>query len=760
MEKITGKILKIIYKNEANNYAIVIIKIDYKDEEMKKYQDILFSNQLTVTGYYDRLPIEGEDYSYTGEFTESKYGIQLKSTLSKRLNSNTLEGVITYLSSSYFPGVGKVAARKIYEKLGNNCLELIKKDKANLDKVKELTKLQKDTIYNNLVQNSATEGNLVSIVNMGFTLLMAKRIINTIPNKYINKVINNPYYLIDRVEGIGFLRADNIALNMGFKKDDPIRVEACIKFLLNKYIYDTGNTYLKLEELKEKVISFIEISNEVFNEAIDKLNESGKIFLDDNNNIYDIIIHHSELLLANYITKLLKADPIEDKKEKDILSAYNNAQLDLGITYSPMQEKAIIEAIKENIIIITGGPGTGKTTIVKGIIKTFSYLHKNISVYNDIVLLAPTGRASKRLNEVTLHPSQTIHKFLGYDGSRYALNENNKAECKLVIVDEVSMVDVSLAYHLFSSLNPDTKVVLVGDVDQIPSVGPGEVLYDLIRSKEIKTIKLDKIHRQAEDSTIISLAHSINNGIVPESILEKKHDRSFILAPNNNIIPSIKHIIHNAISKGMDLLKDIQVLIPMYRGPLGIDAINRELQEEFNPLHEGSDELVTPTQHLRVGDKVIQLVNRKEKQIMNGDIGTIVAFNYQGGRIVGLSVLFDNNVVDYIKEDFEELKLAYAISIHKSQGSEFKTVIIPLCKNYFPMLKRKLYYTAITRSKSYLIMVGDIEALDIASRQIGANRRTRLYDYLLENMDKKELSPYDFLDMEDIEFNNFIDIEE
>ena len=755
MERITGKVNRIVYSSDKTNYAIVSIKIDFKDEEMAKYQDYLFSNLLTVTSYYDRLPVEGEEYSYTGEFTETKYGIQLKATSVERLNANTLDGVITFLSSSYFPGVGKVTARKIFEKLGNNCLELIKEDKKNLDKVKELTALQKDTIYNRLIESSAQENNLIKIVNMGFTLLMAKRILNTIPEKYIGKVISNPYYLIDRVEGIGFLRADSIALNMGFKEDDPLRIEACIKYLLNKSIYETGDTYILLESLKEKVNNSINISDELFTSSIDKLKEENKIIVIEDKYVFDTLIHHSELNLSNYILKLVKGELIEKSDASEIEKAYEDAYKTLGITYSKMQEKAIKEALKENIIIITGGPGTGKTTIVKGIIKAYSLLHKNISEFSDIVLLAPTGRASKRLNEVTHHPSQTIHKFLGFDGSHYAQNENNKVDCKIVIVDEMSMVDVSLAYHLFAALNDDTKVVLVGDVDQIPSVGPGEVLSDLIRSKEIKTIHLDKIHRQAEDSTIIHLAHSINNGIVPDNILEKKHDRSFISASEVDIISTIKQIINNALNKGMDLLRDIQVLIPMYRGPIGIDKVNQVLQEEFNPLKEGDTEFVTHNLRLRIGDKVIQLVNRRDKQIMNGDIGTVIAFSYQSGSINGISVLFENNVVEYIKEDADDLKLAYAISIHKSQGSEFKTVIIPLSKRYYPMLKRKLYYTAITRAKTYLIMVGDIEGLNIASRQIGENRNTKLYDYIKEGMGKTEISPYDFLDMEDIEFSSF-----
>ena len=754
MERITGKILKVIYKNESNNYAIVIIKIDFKDPDMEKYKDILISNTLTITGYYERIPLENEEFSYLGEFVETKYGIQLKATNTKRINANSKEGVITYLSSAYFPGIGKVLASKIYEALGNNCLELIEEDIKNLDKVSGLSQAQKEMIYNNLKETSLQENNLVRIVNMGFTLLMAKRIINTIPEKNIKKVFSNPYYLIDKVEGIGFLRADSIALAMGFKEDDPLRIEACIKYLINQIVYETGNTYVPMEELKIKVINYINISNELFDEAINKLVNNNKIFIDESNNVFDLLIHNSEVNLANYITQLIKRDLIETSKNAKIENAFFEAQNYLNISYSPMQARAIIEALKENIIIITGGPGTGKTTIVKGIIRAFSNLHKDISI-DEVVLLAPTGRASKRLVEVTNHPSQTIHKFLGYDGKHYNYNENNKVDCKLVIVDEMSMVDVSLAYHLFSALNEDCKVVLVGDKDQIPSVGPGEVLSDLIRSKEIKTIHLDKIHRQAEDSTIISLAHSVNNGVVPESILEVKHDRSFIRCQEEYIASSVVEIVRNAINKGMNLFSDIQILIPKYRGPIGIDKMNEILQEEFNPLEEFGQEFVSSKERLRIGDKVIQLVNRNEEQIMNGDIGVVSNFLYQNNRINGVSVAFESKVVDYTKEDIDDLKLAYAISIHKSQGSEFKTVIIPLSKRYHPMLKRKLYYTAITRAKSFLILVGDIEALQIASKSLGENRKTKLYDYIKINMQKSELSPYDFLDVEAYEFNNF-----
>ncbi|MBQ6816970.1 MAG: ATP-dependent RecD-like DNA helicase [Bacilli bacterium] len=750
MEKLTGIIQRVIFKSDDTGYAVVSIKLDYTDPDIKKYQDYLISNLLTVTCYYDRAPIKDEEYSYLGEFVQTKYGIQLKASSYERPNSDTLEAVVTYLSSEYFKGIGKITAAKIYERLGSKCLDEIRNDKSVLDLVEGLTTEQKDIIYSVLVENEQKEKSIVQLVQLGFTIAMAKKIQSVLKPKEIKIVLKNPYYLIDKVEGIGFLKADNIALKQGIAKNDPIRLKACIVFFLYSYTYETGNCYIEKDYLKEKVLETLNKEEEIidgntFENILEELVNDGKVVLDEKGLVYDLTIHHAEDQLAVNIVARIKNEELNSFTDLEIKNALEKAKKDNKIEYSPMQEKAIITALKENIMIITGGPGTGKTTIVKGIIDTYARLFNSDNVLEEVVLLAPTGRASKRLNEVTKHKAQTIHKFLGFDGKKFLYGERNQVFAKMVIIDEMSMVDILIASRLFSAIPSDCKIVVVGDVDQIPSVSPGEVLSDLIKTKEITTIRLNEIHRQAKDSSIISLAHTVNQGLVPENILEKQHDRNFIYLEDSKILENIKVIINQALSKNMDILKDIQVLIPMYRGELGIDNVNNYLQEFFNPLKDGEDELITMKQKFRINDKVIQLVNRNEDQIMNGDIGYVFAFIYTNGQITGMTVQFESSRVDYIKEEYDQLKLAYAISIHKSQGSEFKTVIIPFTSKYYAMLKRRLYYTAITRAKSYLIMIGNYESLKLAASSVGFPRKTKLVELVKEKIGKKELSPYDFL---------------
>ena len=750
--KIFGVIQKVIFKNEENSYAVVALKLDYSNPELKPIQGILITNILTVTCYYDRLPIKDEEYSYIGDFVDTKYGLQFKATSFTRPNSDSLMGIVTYLSSDYFPGIGKVTATKIYETLGKNALDQIRKDKKVLDKVEGLTEEQKDIIYDNLSLNEEKERVMLSFVQMGFTMAMAKKIQASLTQKEAMIAIKNPYYLIEKIEGIGFIRADMIAKNIGIKEDDPMRLKAAILYTVNRYSYNSGNSYIEQEYLVQEVLKVLNKDKEIIDsekckDILEELALDGKVVIDDNGNVYDITIHHAEEKLATNIISRIKAESFNTFSDEEITKSLDEVKKYNHITYSDLQEKAIITALKENIMIITGGPGTGKTTIVKGIIDTYARLFKSDFVLDDVALLAPTGRAGKRLNEVTHHPAQTIHKFLGYDGKKFNFGENNLVSVKMVIIDEMSMVDVIVASRLFQALPVDARVIMVGDVDQIPSVGPGEVLSDIIKTKEITTIKLTEIHRQAKDSTIISLAHSINNGVIPENILEKQHDRAFLYMREASVTSNLIKIIEKYIEKGYQLLQDIQVLIPTYKGNVGIDNVNKILQDRFNPLKEGDEEMISFRQSFRLNDKVIQLVNRNEDQIMNGDIGYIDSFVYSGDEITGLVVQFDSNLVEYTKEELEELMLAYAISIHKSQGSEFDVVIIPFSKSYHIMLQRKLYYTAVTRAKKYLIMLGDIEPFKTAVNSTGFRRKTRLEDLIKNGMGnkEKELSPYDFM---------------
>ncbi len=744
MEKITGTVEKVLYQNEENGYAVIRIKINYSDKKMAKYKDLLYTNLLSVTCYFDRIPVAGEEIEFTGEFVESKYGLQLKASKFSRINTDTLESVIAYLSSDYFPGIGKKIAQRIFETLGNTCLERIRKDKTELDKIEGLTAIQKDTIYEALVNNQKREKNTLDFIELGFTIQMAQRIISSLSNNEIEEVKKNPYLLIDKVEGIGFQKADRIAYLMGIEKNDPIRVKFCIRYILNMLTFETGNCYIDKKNLYTRLLEFSEIEEGKFEEYLKLLISEGKIVVEEND-VYDYYLYEAEGKLAALISSRIVHNDGKVSKQK-INNALKKIKDLRKIEYSPKQEEAIKRVFEEKIMVITGGPGTGKSTIIRGIIDMYKVIYPKSSITEDVFLLAPTGRAAKRLTEVTGEDAQTIHRFLGYDGKVFRNNERNQRSGKMVIIDEMSMVDVILASKLFEALTTNTKIIIVGDVDQIPSVSPGDVLKDIIKTEKVPTIRLDKIHRQAQDSTIIRLAHEINSGKIPLDIMDKMPDRSFsYIVEDDLIIENLKKIIHKAISQKMTLLKDIQVLIPMYKGPLGIDNINRILQDEFNPL-TNSEEIIYNKQRFRINDKVIQLVNRSEDFVMNGDIGYVESFKYNGSNITGMYVMFDSGIVEYSKENYDELKLAYAISIHKSQGSEFLTTIIVFSRSYYIMLKRRLYYTAITRAKKYLIMIGDFEALRTAVNNTEYSRNTKLCQKILESLSSYEEKLHKFTD--------------
>jgi len=768
MDKIIGVVNKIVYYNEINGYGIVKVKMDYKNPELAKYRTTLFTNILSVLCTFDRRPFEDEEYEFTGELETSSYGYQLKANAFKRINENSKEGIVTYLSSELFPGIGKKAAAKVFDALGDEALKLIVEDRNILDKV-DITLKQKDSIYENLIIHYAKEKQLVELLNFGIGMSMSVRIINVLGEKAVKTVKENPYQLIDLIEGIAFLRADDIAKKLGFKEDDPKRLVALIHYVIKTLIYSTGNSYIEKNELFEKVTSFSNVINDVINQEnfekyLNTLKETRKIIIEDNINVFDYSVYYDEITVGKCISQILKNDKLDYSKNK-IKKAIENAMESNSITYSLKQLEAIEKALLEPITIVTGGPGTGKSTVIKGIIEAYSSLYeKKDLIKNEIFLLAPTGRASKRLKEVTNHyNASTIHKFLGYQGHGFfaALNDG-EIKAKLIIIDEFSMVDINLAAILFKCISPLTKIVIVGDVDQLPAVGCGDILRDLIESKEITTTKLDKIHRQASDSSIISLAHEINEGVLPYSVMEKQHDRNFIPCNDELMIDFLIKVIRQGIESGMDIIKDIQVLVPMYKGIVGIDSINYKLQDVFNMQ---KDEVVYNGKRFRENDKVIQLVNRQEKQVMNGDIGYIRTINKEGNSIKSIDVQFDFGSVKYEKDELDDLNLAYAISIHKSQGSEFGLVVVPFSFKYWIMLKRKLIYTAITRAKKYLIMLGNVEALRKGIVQIEEKRKTKLQDRLhdmLNNGNKiyDELSAFKEIkdaNMDEVKISDFLD---
>lgn len=761
-ETIYGVVTRVTYYSDESHFGVVRIKLDYKDKELAKYRDKLFSNLLTVTCNFDRRPLPDEEYDFTGEFVTNQYGIQFKARSFFRRNANTFEGIIAFLSSDLFPGIGKVAATRVYESLGKDALTLIERNPEIIDEVPGLNAKQKETLKTNITALEQQKRQLVNLLDLGITMNTALKLIKVLGDNAFEIIQKNPYSLIDLVEGFGFRRADRIAMELGIPKDSEIRLTALTFYLLRESCFRSGNVYLEYDELFNQVINEINREENIvflddFENILKKLVINKKIILDEEKNIYLFRLYFSENLLAQKVNEFLNRENNNGYNIKEIENLIKKIQEKDGILYTGKQKEAIISALLESLVIITGGPGTGKSTLIKAIIEALIELAPSEMISEKIALLAPTGRAAKRLNEVCRFPAQTIHRFLGYEGQGiFKFGPEAKTDAKIVIVDEFSMVDLNLAARLFSSLETDVKVILVGDVDQLPSVEPGEVLADLISSQEIKTIRLDQIHRQSEDSSIISLAHSVNQGLIEESILQKQADRSFIRLEDQQIIPGLLKTVEQAMLKGMDLIKDIQVLVPLYKGEVGINAINQKMQDQFNP--GAGREIKHLTRVFRVNDKVIQLVNRSEKMVMNGDIGYILSLNSEDGEYFGLTVMFDFGPVDYKLDELEDLAHAYAISIHKSQGSEYELVILPFSYKYYVMLKRKLIYTGITRAKKYLVMLGNLDAFRFGIRDVEIKRKTKLaekirtsfntvFDSEFEDLGMMEnLSPYDFMD--------------
>ena len=778
--KVEGTITRINYYNKVNGYGVVIISLKDEDYKIKRTKNHLIGKQLTITSSFDRQPLVDEEYSFEGNFIKDpNYGLQFKATSFTRKDIYSTEGVINYLSSPIFKNIGIKTAKIIVNALGVDAIDKIAKDKTVLEGL-GINAKNIDTIYYAVLDNRINEQIIMFFLNNGLSIDLCHKIIAIFGATAIETVKEQPYILMEKLDHFGFLKNDKFALKMGIEPNSSIRLNALLLYILKELIYNKGDSFVDTHELHKQMNHYLTITNEFdltfenYQDILNNLAENNKVFLTTDGRVFDYDLHLKEINLAQIIADKLNSTSCFSELFTDeaINKAYQKIQKKLQFKLNSDQENAVINAFKEPFVIITGGPGTGKTTIIKTIVNLYTEIlsqgkSDNSTIVDSIALLAPTGRAAKRLKEVTLVNASTIHKYLGYTGDgHYAYDEENKTSEKLLIVDESSMLDLPLAYQLFSSIGSDTRCVIVGDVDQLPSVGPGQVLKDLIDSKEITTIRLTKIHRQDEGSKIIELAHDANEGLVSENIMERFNDRYLIPTDNEHLLGMVVDLVKLALSKGKNI-RDIQILAPMYRCNLGINEINDRVQNVINPKKENEDELVYGGSTFRLDDKVIQLVNRSEKKIMNGDIGYVHSFLYQDGEITGMSVSFDFGIIDYTLIELEDLKLAYAISIHKAQGSEFDIVIMPLTTYYQFMFKRKLIYTGLTRAKKLLILIGDINAYRRGITRIEQNRQTILREKIKEFLNKKnqsikiddkksafsdlgeyelELTPFDFLD--------------
>ena len=726
MQTVEGYLNKIIFHNKENNYYILSIFLNDQ-------YDFVDGDYLSVVGTFNDFEfIEDDLYSFKGEIVQHrKYGTQLSAIVVEPVIEKDKEAIVSYLSSSIFQGVGRKTAELIVDTLGVDALDKIYEDKDSLFNIKGIPEQRKDTIYATIVANKQTQDIILKLNEYNLSNNLILKIYNFYKHNTLRTITENPYSLIKDIKGINFKTVDKIAETNEIAANDRERILYAFIYTINSFCFSTGNTYISKNTLLYNTFNIlygsrnIAVAKEDILSSYDYAIDTGKL-IEIEDRVFLPEIYYSEYSIYSDISKRLELEDDFDISDSLLDKYIEEVEDELEISYDIVQIAAIKNCIKNNFAILTGGPGTGKTTIILAVIKIFQKI-KNYSIHDlldesrsILTLCAPTGKAAKRMSESTGFYASTIHKAIGWSTEDENMEEfvsEKFIKSELVIIDESSMIDVFLMYNLLKIINKDAKIILVGDNDQLPSIAPGNVLNDLINSKAISTVKLNKIFRQSEHSSIINISHSIKNNI-PFDVLENFDDKEFISANKNEMINVISAIYDDLI-KG-SAKENIQILAPIYKGTSGINEINMAIQSRFNDNEEQIEygELI-----YKVNDRVMQLVNRPEDNIFNGDIGYIEEI-YKEGNKVKIVIDYDGNYVTYEKTELNQITLSYACSIHKAQGSEFENVIIPFIDNYNFMLNKNLTYTAITRAKKKLILCGSsnvfyksIEPTNVVTRQ-------------------------------------------
>ena len=735
MEKIIGTIRDIIYISDR--FSIFKILCDDNKEIICvcDYDDIQIDDRICAHGNFEINP---------------KYGERFKVSLIEKLTLVNEKEIEKYLSSSLFVGIGVKTAKKIVEKFGVNTLDIINND---IDKLKEVEGIGNKKF---LEIKSALSGRIndkeiiLELTKLGFSLNNSNKIYNIFYESSVDVVKDDPYVLIDKLQGFGFKKADAIGKKLNILQDSFNRIKHGIIYVLKERL-KFGNTFLPYNELiclsKELLLVEEKKISDVYDEILSKGFIIEKTFKNEDNeircvfltNIYMAEYEICSSLIRLYIYKKNNFN-IDVKKEIEIFEKENS------LKFSDDQVEALTKSVNNSVHIITGGPGTGKTTIIKFILNVF------IKRGFKTIMVAPTGRAAKRMMETTGFEAKTIHRVLEISSTEddefnfVGKSDKNTIKCDVIIIDEASMIDVLLGSKLFKSLSIGTKIIIVGDIDQLPSVGPGNFLKDIINSGIFPVSRLNKIYRQKENSYIVLNAHKINNG---EELILNKKDGDFYILKNNNeneICDILKELVLKRIPKffsyDIDILKDIQVLSPIRKGILGVNNLNLVFQESINPKSSDKNEMIFLGNSYRVGDKVMQIKNNYEllgyyvkdgeqiKGVFNGDIGYIIDVNEKN-----INVLYDGNkIFKYDKTNLSEIEHAYAITVHKSQGSEFPIVIIPIFRFTNILMNRNILYTAVTRAKRCVILVGDINALMYMVRNTSSTVRYSSLKYLFNEV--------------------------
>jgi len=726
----SGTVERIIFENPNNFFRILLLDIEDTDAEFDDFE-------IIVTGTMADI-MEGQDYTFWGTLVQHpKYGEQLKVTRYERAKP-TSKGLVKYFASDHFKGIGVKTAQKIVDLYGDNTIDQILADPSRLVSINGLSAVNREAFVSKLRQNYGTEMLLSKLAEYGIPNKLALQIQDTYKEETLEIVQKYPYQLVEDIQGIGFKIADQLAQQLGIESDAPERFRAGLVHTLFSQSMETGDTYIEARDLLSHTIDLLENARQVELDPSLVADELAHLIEEDKiqnveTKIFENSLYFAEEGIRSNLIRILEKGKQETFDAPKLESIIEQVEQDLGICYDHIQKKAICDAINHKVFILTGGPGTGKTTVINGIIATYAALHKlDLAKKQElpILLAAPTGRAARRMNELTGLPSATIHRHLGMTGDDDISHLDDYLDADFIIVDEFSMVDTWLANQLLSNISSNSKILIVGDADQLPSVSPGQVLADLLKIPLLPQTKLTKIYRQGEDSTIVTLASQIQQGLLPADFTEKKADRSYFEASGEYIPDMIKKIVAAAIRSGIPA-QDVQVLAPMYRGPAGIDQINQLMQDLINPSEKDQLVFEAPDCQYRQGDKVIHLVNDAESNVFNGDLGYITDLlpgKYTDSKQDELTIDFDGNELVYQRSEWYKIRLAYAMSIHKSQGSEFPVVILPITKSSHRMLQRNLIYTAITRAKSKLILLGEKVAFDYAVKNTGTARKT----YLIE----------------------------
>lgn len=700
---ITGFVRVIVFYNQDNGFAIAKIR---PHEPLETDSGSLF----TITGIVPGIALN-QEYEFTGEWiTNPKYGKQLKLQSAKLIEDDSKEGLIQYLSSDLFYGVGPKLATKIVDEYGTDCISMILEDPSLLTKVGVNERKTKE-IHAALFQHRGLQSILVKLYAWNLSPARAMEVYQVYGADTIAMVEANPYELLLQFERLPFDIVDKIARQVGFSLDHPKRLQAiCYAQVQQRFLQ--GDTYSSVEDILQKVHGTL--SSDGISLSLDELRTSldHPLLVVEEDRVYSLELYQAELDIAKSFPLL------EGHHEPDSLAVLTQSEDQLGISYSDDQQDAITMALTHPFSIITGGPGTGKTTIIRGILYLYRLLHHHL---DDVALLAPTGRAAKRMTESTNVEARTIHSFLGYDytGS-FEFGETNKKNVRFVIVDEASMMDTILFARLLQALPPKAQLVLIGDVDQLESVAPGQVLYDLLQTPSIHKVYLNKVYRH-DNSYLFDVAYAINQGEYrPDYFVG---DVTFIETPTMNISEVIQQTTLDLVKSGVHV-DNIQLLAPMYKGNAGIDALNADLQALLNPKGMSLNFM---GQIFRVNDKVLQLVNQPIDGVMNGEVGRIIEIKEH------IIVDFDGVRVQYGRSDLSALKHAYCMSIHKSQGNEYDVVILSLSMSYKTMLTKKLLYTAATRAKKRLILIGDTKALQYGVTRTIPPRKTTLQQRLQQH---------------------------